>query len=86
MQATVDNAGRVVIPKPIRDRLGLVPGTVIDVVDSGDRIELIPLDDRAPAVLVEKDGRLVISADSDRTVTLAESLALRDALRDGRDG
>jgi len=86
MQATVDNAGRVVIPKPIRDRLGLVPGPVIDVVDSGDRIELIPLDDRAPAVLVEKDGRLVISADSDRTVTLAESLALRDALRDGRDG
>lgn len=84
MQTTVDKAGRVVIPKPIRDRLRLVPGTAIEVVDTGDRIELIPPDDREAAVLVEKEGRLVISSDTDRTVTLEESLALRDAIRDGR--
>jgi AbrB family looped-hinge helix DNA binding protein len=84
MKTTIDKAGRVVIPKEIRDRQRLAPGTEVEIVESGDRIELILPDHRAQAVLVEKDGRLVISANVGRPVTLDETLALRDALRDDR--
>ncbi len=33
MQATIDQAGRLVIPKPLRDQLGLVPGPVEVTID-----------------------------------------------------
>lgn len=33
---------QVVIPKEIRERLGLKPGQIIQAVAYGDRIELIP--------------------------------------------
>lgn len=84
MKATIDKAGRVVIPKPIRDRHRLTPGTEVEVVDSGDRIELLLPDDRDEAVLVEKDGRLVISSSSGTPTTLNEMLELRDSLREER--
>ena len=84
MRTSIDKAGRIVIPKGVRDRLRLVPGTEVEVVESGDRIELILPDDRPQAVLVEKNGRLVISGSAGRRVTLDETLQLRDALRDDR--
>lgn len=42
MKTTIDKAGRLVIPKVLRDRLGLVPG-VVDVFADGAalRIELV---------------------------------------------
>lgn len=43
-----------------------------------------PTCDRPHAVLVEKDGRLAISAAVGKHVTLDETLALLDALRDDR--
>jgi AbrB family looped-hinge helix DNA binding protein len=58
MKATIDKAGRLVIPKPLRDAVGLVPGEVeIEIDGAGLHIE-------APATgeLVEKDGFLVIAA------------------------
>lgn len=36
MDATVDDVGRIVIPKPLRDRLRLTPGTKVDVSEYGD--------------------------------------------------
>lgn len=36
---------QVVIPRAVRDRLGLVPGQKMQVVVYGDRIELIPEQD-----------------------------------------
>lgn len=58
MRTTMDKAGRVVIPKSLRDRVGLVPGAVDIVVDgAGLRLEPVAADD-----LVERDGRLVIPA------------------------
>lgn len=56
MRGTIDKAGRVVIPKPMRDLIGLRPGQVELIADgSGVRIE--PL---AQNELVERNGRLVI--------------------------
>lgn len=40
MRSTIDSAGRVVIPKPIRDRLGLMPGGTIEVREREGRVEI----------------------------------------------
>ncbi|ORV14010.1 AbrB/MazE/SpoVT family DNA-binding domain-containing protein [Mycobacterium celatum] len=84
MKTTIDKAGRVVIPKSIRDRHRLAPGTEVDVIDSGDRLEFILPDDRDDAVLAEKGGRLVISAAAGKPTTLEEMLTVRDRLRESR--
>jgi AbrB family looped-hinge helix DNA binding protein len=58
MRATIDKAGRLVIPKPLRDRLGLSPG-VVEVVADGAGLRVEPL---AGDTLEERGGRLVIPA------------------------
>ncbi len=42
MLVTIDKAGRVVIPKDVRDRLGLAPDTAIDIEVEGQSIRLTP--------------------------------------------
>jgi AbrB family looped-hinge helix DNA binding protein len=42
MPTTIDSAGRVVIPKPLRRRLGLEPGRVVDIRERDGRIEIEP--------------------------------------------
>lgn len=58
MRATIDSAGRLVIPKPLRDHLGLRPGEV-EVTADGAALRVEPL---AGDSLDERDGRLVIPA------------------------
>lgn len=71
MRATLDEAGRVVIPKPLRDAVGLVPGDVeLSLDGAGIRIEPV-----TGAGTTEVGGRLVI--DSDVTLTDADVRALR---------
>ncbi len=40
MQAWVTSKGQVTIPKELRDKFGIVPGTKVDFVESADGIRL----------------------------------------------
>jgi AbrB family looped-hinge helix DNA binding protein len=74
MKTTIDKAGRLVIPKPLRDQVGLVAGEV-EVTADGAGLRVEPL---AGDELVVEDGRLVIpSAGSQIDDDLVR--ALRDA-------
>ena len=42
MRTTIDNAGRVVIPKALRDDAGLEPGTELEIEFRDGRIEIEP--------------------------------------------
>ncbi len=56
MRTTIDSSGRLVVPKELRDRIGLTPGDVeITVSGSALVLEPVPTDE-----LVESDGLLVL--------------------------
>jgi AbrB family looped-hinge helix DNA binding protein len=57
MEATVDSVGRVVIPQPLRDALGLRAGAKVDISFYGAGLRLVP--GGRTARLVEEDGELV---------------------------
>jgi AbrB family looped-hinge helix DNA binding protein len=57
-QVTIDGAGRLVIPKELRDRFGLEAGTRLHIHVSEGGIHLTP--DRPEPALVERDGFLVL--------------------------
>ena len=57
MTVTIDKAGRVVIPAAVRERLGLLPGTRLELSVDDAAIRLVAT---APAPqLVARNGRLV---------------------------
>ena len=59
MRATIDKAGRLVIPKQLRDEVGLRPGAV-DVSAYGTGLRVVPV--TGEESLDERDGLLVIPA------------------------
>jgi AbrB family looped-hinge helix DNA binding protein len=58
MRSTIDKAGRVVIPAPIRDRAGFSPGTALEVTvdDTGVRIERV-----APGPKLVRIGKRLVA-------------------------
>ncbi len=62
MEASIDSMGRIVVPKVLRDALGLTPGTKVDISRYGPGLTLVP--SGRTARLVEEDGRLVATGDT----------------------
>ncbi len=62
MRTTIDSAGRVVIPKAVRDDARLEPGTELEIEFRDGRIEIEPVS--APMRLVERDGFLAAESDA----------------------
>ena len=78
MEAVIDSGGRVVLPKQLRDALGLAPGTTVDISAYGAGVQLVP-GGRTARLTRDDDGRLV--ADSDTVVTDEAMYALIDSIR-----
>jgi AbrB family looped-hinge helix DNA binding protein len=63
MKSAIDSAGRVVIPKPLRVRLGLEQGRVVEIRERDGRIEIEPAS--MPMSLVRRAGGRVAVPDED---------------------
>ncbi len=62
VRATVDSVGRIVVPKALRDSLGLVPGSRVDISRYGSGLHLVPAG--RTARLVEDSGVLVVDGET----------------------
>lgn len=62
MEATLDRFGRIVIPKRVRQDLGLHEGTVLEIEEREDRIVLSVR--REEPDLVREDGVLVYTGEA----------------------
>ncbi|MCK9249759.1 MAG: AbrB/MazE/SpoVT family DNA-binding domain-containing protein [Solirubrobacteraceae bacterium] len=78
MEATIDSGGRLLLPKALRDALGLAAGTKVDVSLYGAGLQVTP-GGRTARLERAADGRLVARADT--VVTDDAMFALIDAGR-----
>ncbi len=78
MEATIDAAGRLLLPKSLREAMGLTPGSKVDVSSYGASIQVTP-GGRTATVERAADGRLV--SVSTTVVTDDAMFALLDAGR-----
>jgi AbrB family looped-hinge helix DNA binding protein len=70
MVATIDSAGRIVIPKRLREELHFRPGQKLELNAVDGRLEI---EHRAtPIHLEEREGRLVAVADREMPTLTAE--------------
>lgn len=65
VEAKVDAVGRILVPKALRDQLGIRPGSKVDISVYGAGLTVIP--GGRTARIVEEDGRLVIDSDTELT-------------------
>ncbi len=71
MKTTIDRAGRLVIPKEVRQEAGLRPGMLLDVRWRAGRIEIEPAP--LPVKLVRK-GRLLVAVPARGVSALAADM------------
>ena len=83
MSTAIDSAGRLVIPKAVRDAAGIQPGTPLDVRFRDGRIEIEPT---PIEVSVETKGGVAVASSREPVPVLSADLvtATRDRLRDER--
>ncbi len=78
LRTTIDRAGRVVIPKVLRDALRLEPGDELDLEPSAGAITIRPV--HAPAPLVKEQGIWVYRAGRPLS-----DLSILDAISEARE-
>jgi AbrB family looped-hinge helix DNA binding protein len=85
MRTTIDAAGRLVIPKEIRNRAGLRPGMLLDVRWHDGLVEIEPA---LAAVTLVRKGRFVVAAprDDGPVLTTAEVEGTREAVARAHEG
>lgn len=86
MNATVpiDKAGRIVLPKAIRDELSLAPGDTLEIESAGESVVLRPV--RANAPLCKERGIWVFQGSATLSVDDANQMIARNrAKRDSEN-
>jgi AbrB family looped-hinge helix DNA binding protein len=84
MKTTLDRFGRVVVPKDIRDRLGLRPGAEIEIDEKGNEVVLKPVEHEPP--LMVKEGILVFSGTATGDIRGAVRAHREERLRQAASG
>lgn len=84
MKTAMDAAGRLVIPRKIRERAGLVPGAPLTVRYAAGRVEIEPAP--MPVELVQR-GRLLVAVPRKPgpALTTAEVEEARRGIREDRE-
>lgn len=54
MRLGIDKAGRIVVPKPLRERLGFKPDTELEAIEQPDGVLLKRIEQRPSMVKVDK--------------------------------
>jgi AbrB family looped-hinge helix DNA binding protein len=72
-KVTLDQAGRVVLPKTLRDELHLSPGDTLDITVKGDEVTLRPRRGATPlqkerGVWVFRTGKPLIAGETEETL------------------
>lgn len=80
METTIDKAGRIVVPKPLRDALGLSAGTKLEVAESDGQLVFRPTGPQTR--VVRRSGRPVLEVDG--TVEPLTSDEVRDLVERAR--
>lgn len=60
MNVRIDSAGRIVVPKKVRERLGLKKDSELQLEESGEGITLKPVRQES-ALVLDKHGHLVFT-------------------------
>ena len=80
MKTTIDAAGRVVIPKSLRVKLGLIGGHPIEIRESDGRIEIEPV---ATAARLERTDAGLVAVPEEALPSLTDSV-VRETLEKSR--
>ena len=72
-KVTLDKAGRVVLPKPLRDELELAAGDTLELESRGEQITMRPVRGGTPllkerGIWVYRTGRPLTAATTDQTL------------------
>ncbi|HVM93289.1 MAG TPA: AbrB/MazE/SpoVT family DNA-binding domain-containing protein [Terriglobales bacterium] len=85
MTITIDKAGRIIVPKEFRRRLGLRPNTELEIVDHPDGLLLRVPESRPSLVkvngLLVHQGRLEDGADLDRLLDSVREERIQEIIR-----
>ena len=81
MKTTIDKAGRVVVPKELRDMIGLSGGEILEIRETDGRIELEPM----PAkIRLEDRGEGLVAVAEEELPPLSDDIVRKTLERSRR--